>query len=161
MSSSFPVPASSSSLSSSAGGSPPRSLTLRRWAQERYLAFRTSGFCFRVEVAQAVGMPREVFRYLRRDATDLVTGLALSRSDFSGVCSPADLEDYPAGAPWPAGHSGGGVPFFRLDYVELVLASQATADEAWAVISEELTTLLDTLGLMDHLVLVETLELGG
>lgn len=146
---------SSSSSSQESSSSQPggRSLSLRRLAQSRYVINAQSGYRFRVEVAAAVGMPPEVFRYLERDNP---ANPAVSVAAFDGVCSPADLEDYPALVP----DRSRGPRFFRLDYVDLVLRSQHTAEEAWEILQEELTTLVATLNLMDDLGVIETLQIG-
>lgn len=149
----------SSSSSSSSNGSEPssssdrtRGVTLRKASVSRYTTSKVDGFRFRVEAVDPVDMPADIFLYLRRPL-DPATGA--DADEFSNVCSPADLEEYPVGSPT------GTPPFFRAAEVDLVFRSQSQAEEAWESIRAEVAVLVDTLNLMDGLENAEEIRIGG
>ncbi len=143
---------SNSSTSSSAVTANGRGLYLRRLVQERFQTNVIDGFRFKVEAHDANLMPTAVFRYLRRQSDSEGN----TADEFDGVCSPPDLEEFGEGEPV----AGASPPYLRLDYVDLVFRSQSQADEAWAVIVEEVKALVDTLNVMDTIVEAQDLKVG-
>lgn len=142
----------SSASSSAAVTSNGRGLYLRRLVQERFQTNVIDGFRFRVEAHDANLMTASIFRYLRRQSD--TEGNTVD--EFDGVCSPPDLEEFGEGEPI----AGASPPYLRLDYVDVVFRSQSQADDAWAVIVEEVKALVDTLNIMDTIVEAQDLKVG-
>jgi len=140
---------SNSSASVASGG---RGVYLRRLVQTRFQTNVIDGFRFRVEAHDANLMPKAIFRYLRRQAD--ADGNTVD--EFDGVCSPPDLEEFGEGEPV----AGAAPPFLRLDYVDVVFRSQSQADDAWKVIVEDVTALVETLNVMDNIVEAQDLKIG-
>jgi hypothetical protein len=143
---------SSSSSSLSSSESPRRKVDLTRRAQTRFVANAVDGFRFTVAAENAVLMPAEIFRYIRRPYNPATGAEA---DEFDGVCSVPDLEELPVGAPT------GSPQFFRLAELDLVFRSMTEADEAWDVIRADVGTLVRTLNLADELGAAETTEIDG
>lgn len=152
MSSSSSNSSTPSDSSSAAVASAGRGIYLRRLVQERFQTNVIDGFRFRVEAHDPSLMPKAIFRYLRRQA-DSEGGEA---DEFDGVCSPPDLEEFGEGEPV----AGAAPPYLRLDYVDVVFRSQSQAEDAWKVIVEEVTSLVDTLNAMDTVVEAQDLKIG-
>lgn len=145
-----PAPSATSSSSSvSASG---RGVYLRRLVQERFQTNVIDGFRFRVEAHDAALMPKAIFRYLRRQSDSEGN----TADEFDGVCSPPDLEEF--GETDPV--TGASPPYLRLDYADLVFRSQSQADDAWKVIVEDVTSLVETLNVMDRIVEAQDLKIG-
>jgi len=140
---------SNSSASVSSGG---RGVYLRRLVQERFQTNVIDGFRFRVEAHDNHLMPKAIFRYLRRQAD--ADGNEVD--EFDGVCSPPDLEEFGEGEPV----AGAAPPYLRLDYVDVVFRSQSQAEDAWKVIVEDVTSLVETLNVMDTVVEAQDLKIG-
>jgi hypothetical protein len=94
----------------------------------------SGGFNLRATVSSATGLSDKIFRYMRHP---LNPNDAARQDHFNGVCSPADIEDFPENAPF--GYID--PKFFRLNYVDLVLE---TLEEAEAF-REELVTEIEDL----------------
>jgi hypothetical protein len=77
----------------------------------------------------------EIFRFR---VLPLEPGQTIADAYFDGVCSPADLEDFPAGA--PAADSD--PAWFRLANVTLVVRSRSELEELHALLNEEIQALL-------------------
>lgn len=146
----------SSSLSSSSIGNPTdgRGLYLRRYVQAPYTSPIITGFRFKVVAYGANLMPNTIFRY-GREALNARDGSY--RLAFDGVCSPADLEEFPEEAPIV----GVFPEFCRLDYVDLVFRSQSLAEDAWNIIVEEVSNLVKTLNTMDVVKPEADLKIGS
>jgi hypothetical protein len=146
---------SSSSSSSSSVGNPQygRGVWLRRFSQTHYTNNYIDGFRFKVVAYGANNMPNSIFRYAR-EALNAREGS--HRLAFDGVCSPSDLEEFPEEAPIV----GIFPEFCRLDYADLVFRSQATAEEAWTILVEEVGSLVRTLDTMDVMQAGTDLKIG-
>lgn len=129
-----------SSLSSSSSEAPRRSITIRKQTPRVYVEGRTQGYLLRLEAIASVNMPTEVFVFQRAPATATVG----ERDTFENLASPADLEEYPVGAP-----ASGGV-FYRSSVVELVFRNIDLLFQTLAEIQRELTSLIESLDQMDE-----------
>lgn len=108
----------------------------------RYIANEIDGVRVRIDADDAVDMPTKVFAYLTLPL-DPKTG---ERSAvFSHVCSPADLEEYPANTPLP----GITPEWLRLDYVDVIVRSWDEATDLITTVKSDLKALCATLNIMD------------
>lgn len=140
---------SSSSDSSIAGG---RSLSLSVSTQKDFVINRDTGYRVVVAVTQATGMDANIFRYSYQPPA---AGNAASVR-YDGVCSPSDMEEFPAGDPDPDAFPA----WCRRDSVDLVFRSTREAEETIAVIKEEAQTLVDSLNRSDTLVVSEVVVIS-
>jgi hypothetical protein len=120
-----------------------RRLKLQPFYQHYFVANRTDGYRLRLVAEEACQMPKEVFRFLRRPAD----AQGNVYDEFTGVCSSADLEEFPVDEPGPADDPA----VFRSAEVDLVFESQHRAEEAMTIILAELTALKETLDAQDVL----------
>jgi len=118
-------------------------LTIRRWIS-REVHDNTDGIRIRVEVIDACGCPTKIFRYLARPLNP-TTGTIVG--NFNGVCSPTDVAEMPEDAPAPNAEP----PWYRLDYVDLLLRSYHEVNDLWDRLFEELVAFKDTLDIMNDL----------
>ena len=114
------------------------------WATSRYVLGRDDGQRVRFDITCAEEMPSAVFAY-RLMALNPNTG---ERAGFfSHVCSPTDLEEYPESEPRP-GH----IPeWFRLPYVDVLLASVPEATKYISDIRSDLRRLKRSLDNLDQI----------
>jgi hypothetical protein len=118
--------------------------------QRGYVPNVVDGFRFTVTATSANLMPTKIFRYrvipvqLRANPAGPPVEID-HRGSYDGVCSPADLEDFPED--WPAADAR--PPWFRKDLVDVIVRSRAIADEAYEILLEEVRILVATLDLMD------------
>jgi hypothetical protein len=90
-------------------------------------------------------MPTKIFRYwvaptkIQASVDQPPTAIKL-KGAFDGVCSPADLEDFPEDRP----AQNAKPPWFRLDYADLIVRSRFTAQHAYPAILFEVTRLVST-----------------
>jgi hypothetical protein len=125
-------------------------ITLAPTFQRGFVAHAIDGFRFTLNVVSANQMPTKIFRYrlvpsqVKASASEPPTAIELMGA-FDGVCSPADLEDFPED--WPAQNAR--PPWYRLDYVDLIVRSRAIADDTYQAILGEVRHLVETLDLMD------------
>ncbi len=141
-----------SSSSQSSEAAPGRSVKLRRDAQENLDVGAVDGFRLRVTAYDAVDMDNEVFLYLRHPVSR-ITGRAAD--EFNSVCSSVDMAEYPVGEPV------GTPPFFRLDTVDIVFRSVREVEDAWTVISGDVTRLVKSLNASERLSVAEEVTITG
>jgi hypothetical protein len=110
----------------------------------RHVDSSVDGIRLTLTVTAAVDMPTEVFAYLTKPP---VPGSEDMVAEFSHVCSPVDLAEFPIAEPTPEAIP----PWFRTDSVDLVFRSRAEALEAYNDISTEVSVLRDALDRMDVL----------
>jgi hypothetical protein len=127
-----------------------RRIVLKPTFQRGYIPDVVDGFRFTVTVVAANLMPTKIFRYLAvptqvRSNPAGPPDIIESRGAYDGVCSPADLEDFPEDAPTPDARP----PWYRLDYVDLIVRSRSIATDAYMVLLDEIQSLVATLDLMD------------
>jgi hypothetical protein len=127
-----------------------RGITLVPTFQRGYVSHVIDGFRFTLNVASATLMPTKIFRYrlvptkVQPNVSEPPTAIEL-KGFFDGVCSPADLEDFPED--WPIQNAR--PPWFRLDYVDLIVRSRTTCDQAYSLIISEVQSLVSALNLLD------------
>jgi len=92
------------------------------------------GFNIRAVANSATGLSKNLFRYIRHP---LNPNDADRQDRFDGVCSPADIEDFPENAPF--GYID--PKFFRLNYVDLVLETLEEAETFRAELIDEVEQL--------------------
>lgn len=114
------------------------------WASSRYVYNQTDGIRIRFDAVEAVGISPKIFAYrmlpLNPETLERV-------GTFSHVCSPVDLEEYPE----DAAVEGSVPPWYRLSYVDILVRSQAEADDFIATVLEDVDSLIATLNTMDTL----------
>lgn len=131
---------------SESNSSPPdcrHGIELTRQVSTYDVAGRTQSFRMYIRVSNVREVSPNIFRYYRTLPAD-ETGEHVD--EFDGVCSPADLEDYPEGEPNADATSA--TRYFRLGDVDLVARSTAALDELWELIladRDELVRSLDGL----------------
>lgn len=130
-----------------------RYLKLHKQQIAIYTEGRTLGFRLVVGVVEAGGMPKEVFIFQRK------TGFGVSpiTDVFQNLASASDLEEYPVGSPDPSQPLR---PFFRAAQVDLVFRSMSLMADAWRLIINDLSQLVETLNLMDNLTPAEEVTIG-
>jgi len=147
------MPSSSPSVSSSSSpGCTGRWITLSKYGQEQYTAGRTQGYRMVIEVDEVCNVSANIFLY-QVSFPDPETGETTSR--FKAVCSPSDIEQYPIDEP----ESGG--TYYRLSSADLLFRAVSLADETWDAIRGDVEELVETLGLMDEMGLIETVTIDG
>lgn len=129
-----------------------RYIKLVKEAQGRYVQGRTQGYRIVVTAVEAGGMPKEIFVFQRRPGDGYT---AAYNDTFENIASPADIEEYPIGAP-----DDPNAPFFRMAAVDLVFRSEELAIEAWNGIISDVTGLVEALNYMDELSQVEEVIIG-
>ena len=115
-----------------------------QYAVSRYQSNVIDGQRVRVDVVFAEGMPSKVFAY---NVEPLSPMTGSERAQFSHVCSPTDLEEFPENTPL----SGRLPEWFRLDYVDIVVGNSEIAQNFIEILLEDLRALRATLIRMDTL----------
>lgn len=125
-----------------------------RWATSRFILGRIDGIRVRIDAVCSSNMPARVFAY-RMLPTDPATGAQAGW--FSHVCSPTDIEEFPANSPIP-GH----LPeWYRLDYVDIFLRSREEADAFITDVRSDVRRLKTTLDIMDSIETEGAVNIGG
>jgi hypothetical protein len=110
-----------------------------------------NGFRFTMIAISTTNMPTDIFRYrvvptMTRTSIDQPpTSVALT-SSFNGVCSPADLEDFPVGWPGPNARP----PWFRLNTIDIVMRSRMLVEDTYRAILDDIEHLVETLNIMEQ-----------
>jgi hypothetical protein len=105
--------------------------------------FERNAFRLRLEITEVTG-GIDKYLFLYRELP-LVGNETEPRAVFQGVCSPFDLESAPVEAAGPEAEA----PWCRWHIADVWLRSASLVDEAYTVILEELTTLINTLDVLD------------
>ena len=132
-----------------------RYIKLVREAQSVYVKGRTQGYRMIVNATESHDMPKEIFVYQRKPGSGADPSVPYL-DEFTNIASPADIEEYPMGAPIDPN-----APFFRLATVDLVFRSEELATEAWNGILSDVTGLVEALNYMDNLSQVEEVIIGN
>ena len=118
-----------------------RSITIVK-AASRYIYNRIDGIRVRIQAVEAAGMTTKVFAYLMAPTNPSTQE---RKGFFDHVCSPVDLEEYPADAPVE-----NSVPaWFRMNYVDILVRSQKEADDFIESVLNDVAALKLTLNLQD------------
>lgn len=112
------------------------------WTISRWLENVTDGVRVRIDVV-TVGVSAKLFAY-RKQPFNVNTGERVGT--FSHVCSPVDLEEFPEDAP----NEGAVPPWYRLDFVDIFVRSEAEADDFVKSVNEDLESLVYTLKIMNE-----------
>ena len=129
-------------------------LKIKRYSMGPFHRGFIVGFKFRVEVLEAVGLPAEIFCFLR---VPQPSDPPQSDDEFQNIASPTDLQEYPALAPVP----GANRPFFRLAEATLDFRSESLADDAWRCMQADFDALLTALEEGSQLSVEEVVEYGS
>ena len=114
---------------------------------------RYIGYTYKVEVVEAVGLPAEIFVFLR---VPKPSDPNQSDDEFQNIASPADIQEYPATTPVP----GANRPFFRLSEAWLEFRNESLAEDAWRCMQEDFDALLSALDANAQLSVEEVVEYG-
>ncbi len=123
------------------------------WASSRYIFGRHDGIRVRIEATAACEMTNCIFAY-RMLPVDPNSGE--DAGFFSHICSPADLEEYPANAPIPCHRP----EWFRKTFVDVLVRSVAEAEEFIAAVIDDVRRLKRTLDIMDTVIPGGSLTIG-
>lgn len=133
--------------------SSPRGITLTRHEVLDVDYHWLSAFRLRIVASSALGMDERIFLF-RRGSLNPYTD---DRTDyFITVCSPVDMEDFPAGEPDPTKT----YPFFRMDEVTLDFRTSQEAEESWALILAEVENLVAALNALEDLTATIEVRIG-
>lgn len=124
------------------------------WTVSRYNFHDTDGIRVRITAQDAYLMPEKIFAYL---LLPMKPGAGERVGEFSHVCSPVDLEEYPEDEPIP-GHRP---EWFRLNYVDVLLRSRTEVHEFIREVTADVDRLKQTLDLMDTLLPGGEVWIGG
>ena len=102
----------------------------------------------RVADVEGDGLDKNIFVY-KRNPINPYTGEYCDV--FETIAGPAQLADYPAGAP-DVEH---GYPYYRLDYFELDFGAESLALEMWNIILKEAAILCQAMAKYEQLSVVE------
>lgn len=131
-----------------------RGIQLTRSESSYTQGFDAQYFRLRITATATAGdVPLEIFLYHRTPA-QTVSGETMDV--FQTVCGPADIDDYPAGAP----DSQADVKRFRRADVDLLLRSTEEVEEAWNSIFSAANQLCVALDRMDTLSVVSATWAG-
>lgn len=127
-----------------------RYIQLRRYGTTAVALSNYGAYRLRVEAIAVVGpdLDTNIFIHKRKPPSPYTT---LSCDTFEAVAGPPQLASIPAGAPDP----DMSWPYYRLNYVELDVASSAQAESIWTEIQAEVCTLVKA---MDRLTDLRTIQ---
>lgn len=114
---------------------------------QAYASTAAGGFRLRVDVTSATNVEPEVFLYL---IPPVAPGASAPICKFQKICSPADVAAYPTLAQVAAAPAISD-PWLRAAYFDLIFASRAEAEEAWAIIQADVKSLLAAFAAQDEL----------
>lgn len=147
---------SSFEQSSSSSASPANcryGIELTRTVSTYNVSGRTMAWRMLVTVTQSYNVDPNIFLFLRR-TPDPAT--QQPRDTFEALCSPNDIEEYPAGAPRPEDTE----QFFRLAEVDLVSRSRTLLEDTWTQLKANRDELVRTLAEICELGDVEVSRYG-
>lgn len=128
-----------------------RSISLK-WGSSNYRIGMHDGVRVRIEVTCTTGITPNIFAYrmLPVSPDGDVAG------HYSHVCSPVDLEEYPAIGPRPQDSP----QWFRLAYIDVVIRSLTEMHNFIAAVQSDVSRLRATLEQMDQLRFMEEITIG-
>lgn len=110
----------------------------------RYIANELDGVRVRIEADDAIDVTRKIFAYI---TLPLDPQSGDRTAAFDHICSPSDLEEYPADNPLP----GITPEWLRLNYVDVILRSWDEAVDLITQVKLDVKALITTLNTMDSL----------
>jgi hypothetical protein len=126
-------------------------MTIRRIKLTKYAAnpvkFNNYGaYRLRIEVNEVEGadLDKYIFIYKRNQPSPYTS---LSTDSFEAVAGPPQLADIPAGEPNP----DMSWPYYRLNYIELDIASATQADSIWEEINRQVCVLVEAMNALDNI----------
>jgi hypothetical protein len=127
-----------------------RRIKLTRYAANTVDFNNYGAYRIRIEVTDVQGADLDsyIFVYKRNPPSAYTTQ---SCDTFEAVAGPPQLALYPAGEPNP----DQGWPYYRLNYVELDVASTEQAESIWKEIQEQTCILVSAMNRFDNLQAVE------
>lgn len=111
-------------------------------------------FRLRVDVVDAHDMDDRIFLW-RRGPVDPYTGEPTD--NFFTLCSAVDMSEFPGDAP----DANKAYPFFRRNWVELDFRAVSQAEEAWRLFQERANVLIESLNILERLVVTQTVQCGA
>lgn len=114
---------------------------------------RDDGIRIRLDVEEPTGITPKLFAY-RLLPLNANTGESLGH--FSHVCSPVDIAEYPEDAPGVDDSP----PWFRLEFVDVLVRSWAEADNFKASVLSDLRRLKTTIARVQTLLPGEAVRIG-
>jgi hypothetical protein len=118
----------------------PRRIRLTRYAATVVNFNNYGAYRLRIEVTAAEGPDLDEYIFIyKRNPPSAYT--AQSCDTFEAVAGPSQLATYPAVEP----NADQGWPYYRLNYVELDVASTAQADSIWNEIQAEVCVLVSAM----------------
>lgn len=131
-----------------------RGITVRR-LEEQGVDIPHLGRAFRVKIVAFDNelMPAEIFLHQKR-LVDPYT--SQQGSDFIAVCCPQDLVEFPVNEPAVTQQPA----FYRLDTIDVIVASRAQALEMWEAVRSRVCVLVDALNRKDELEVKEDYRCG-
>ncbi len=108
------------------------------WSSSKYVVGRDDGIRIRITLTANTNVPAELFAYR------IVPNGVDTTAYFSHVCSPSDIEDFPANTASPEAVP----PWFRLSYVDVLLRSTEEAENFRTVVLDDIRRLIATLDRM-------------
>ena len=109
------------------------------------------GYCLRVTITAATGMPQEVFIFQRGAAPAPAAGEPL-QDNYICIADPVDLEEIPPTAPDMTQE----IPYYRLNQVTLAFRDLLELEECQAFIQGDLATLVKSMNAMTQFTPQET-----
>lgn len=133
-----------------------RRIRLTRYAPAQIMFNNYGAYRLRVEVTGVEGpdLDEHIFIYKRNPPSPHTT---LNCDTFEAVAGPPQLASIPAGAPDPDMNW----PYYRLNYIELDVASTKQAEDIWNEIQAEVCVLVSALDRLDNLKVIEDVWCPG
>lgn len=116
-----------------------RSITIR-WASSHYVLGRDDGVRVRFDVVCSTNVTPKIFAYRMEPIEN-----GKAAGFFSHICSPVDIEEYPADYPT----EGKSPEWFRLSFVDVYLRSVTEAEDFIEIVISDVRRILQTLNTMD------------
>jgi hypothetical protein len=133
-----------------------RRIRLTRYAPTLINFNNYGAYRLRIEVTAVEGpdLDENIFVYRKNPPSPYTT---LSTDNFEAVAGPPQMADIPAGEPNPDLNW----PYYRLNYVELDVASTEQAEAIWLEIQQETCVLIDAMNRLTQLQAIQDVWCPG